>query len=108
MESQESQIVPILENNNNLPFNISKAIIEKKDELFAQSDPSKCDIRMNKVYDNLKFDKSEAEWNIEYDEARWSREQKLRVFVVPHSHNDPGWLKVNKLLINKFDTLSCF
>ena len=31
-------------------------------------------------------------WNIAYEGREWD-EEPLRVFVVPHSHIDPGWLK---------------
>jgi len=31
-------------------------------------------------------------WNIKVDKSRF-KSQKLQIFVVPHSHNDPGWIK---------------
>ena len=72
--------------------------VETNSCMFFESSPLGTDIKMLDLYEKTDFADQDGGvwkqcWDIQYDTSRFTSADKLRVFVVPHSHNDPGWIE---------------
>ncbi|KAK6928248.1 Glycoside hydrolase family 38, N-terminal domain [Dillenia turbinata] len=81
---------------------IRKSVTRKPNELSNGVLGANVDVTTKDLYDKIEFlDVDGGPWKqgwvVSYKGNEWNSE-KLKVFVVPHSHNDPGW----KLTVDEY------
>ncbi|KAF6027849.1 MAN2A1 [Bugula neritina] len=64
----------------------------------SEAPQPKTDVQMYNVIDSISFDDVDGGvWKqgypIKVQDSQWTPEKPLKVFLIPHSHDDPGWLK---------------